>query len=38
MTARPRVTILVRLPDNHSAQSVADALIAEYSLLPASLR
>jgi transposase, IS30 family len=35
---KTRVTKLVRLPDNHSAQSVADALIAEYSRLPASLR
>jgi IS30 family transposase len=30
---KTRVTKLVRLPDNHSAHSVADALIAEYSRL-----
>ena len=35
---KTRVTKLVRLPDNHSAQSVANALIAEFSCLPASLR
>jgi IS30 family transposase len=34
---KTRVTKLVRLPDNHSAQSVANALIAEFSCLPASL-
>ena len=35
---KTRTTRLVRLPDDHSAQSVADALIAEYAMLPASLR
>lgn len=35
---KTRITKLVRLPGDHSAQSVADALIAEYSCLPASLR
>jgi IS30 family transposase len=35
---KTRITRLVQLPGNHSAQSVADALISEYSRLPASLR
>ena len=35
---KTRVTKLVRLPDNHSAQSVANALIAEFCCMPTSLR
>ncbi|WP_071289205.1 IS30 family transposase [Mycolicibacterium llatzerense] len=33
-----RLTVLVRLPDGHSAQHVGDALIATFSQLPAKLR
>jgi IS30 family transposase len=35
---KTRITKLVRLPDDFSAQSVADALITEYCGLPSSLR
>jgi IS30 family transposase len=35
---KTRVTKLVRLPDDYSAESVADALITEYRSLPTSLR
>ena len=35
---RTRLTLLVRLPGDHSAQSVSDALIGAFGTLPAMLR
>ncbi|MBM0240554.1 IS30 family transposase, partial [Micromonospora sp. ATA32] len=35
---KTRLTVLVRLPGNHSARSVGDALIVAFTALPAGLR